>query len=217
MKNFSNCFVMTKNKHVYKRQKVRLEGTLSSFFENKTDLKQGDPLSPILFNLALQKMIQCIKMVPSGMKIGKEQLNILAYADGIALIGKNEIEIGKRFVEMENITRKFGLWINQEKTKYMIVERKNNLKKNKIGHLKIKSYKFERVENFKYLGVILNEDNNNQIDLQERIKNANKTYFMLQKFFKNKNISKKLKLRLKNTIIDKVLTYASETWTLTKR
>jgi hypothetical protein len=36
-------------------------------------------------------------------------------------------------------------------------------------------------------------------------------------FFKNKNISKKLKLRLKNTIIDKTLTYASETWTLTKR
>jgi hypothetical protein len=29
--------------------------------------------------------------------------------------------------------------------------------------------------------------------------------------------SKKLKLRLKNTIIDKTLTYASETWTLTKR
>jgi hypothetical protein len=53
--------------------------------------------------------------------------------------------------------------------------------------------------------------------LQERIKNANKTYFMLQTFFKNKNISKKLKLRLKNTIIDKTLTYASQTWTLTKR
>jgi hypothetical protein len=83
--------------------------------------------------------------------------------------------------------------------------------------LKVKNYKFERVENFKHLGVTLNEDNNNQIDLQERIKNANKTYFMLQKFFKNKNISKKLKLILKNTTIDKTLTYASETWTLTKR
>jgi hypothetical protein len=62
---------------------------------------------------------------------------------------------------MENIVRKFRLQINQEKTKYMIVERKNILKKNKIRHLKIKNYKFERVENFKYLGVILNEDNNN--------------------------------------------------------
>jgi hypothetical protein len=44
------------------------------------------------------------------------------------------------------------------------------------------------VENFKYLGVILNEDNNNQIDLQERITNANNAYFMLQKFFKNKGM-----------------------------
>jgi len=53
------------------------------------------------------------------------------------------------------------------------------------------------------------------MDLQERINNANNTHFMLQKFFKNKNISKKLKLRLKNTVIDKMLTYASENWTLT--
>jgi len=100
----------------------------------------------------------------------------------------------------------------------MTVEKKNSLKKNKIGHLKIKKkHKFERVENFKYLGITLNEDNNNQIDLQVRIKNANKTYFMLQTFFKNKNVSKKLQLTLKNTTIDKTLTYTSETWTLTKR
>jgi len=33
----------------------------------------------------------------------------------------------------------------------------------------------------------------------------------------SKNISKKLKLRLKSTTIDKTLTYASETGTLTKR
>jgi hypothetical protein len=72
------------------------------------------------------------------------------------------------------------------------------------------------VENFKYLGVILNEDNNNQIDLQERIKYASKTYFMLQKFFINKNIPQKLNLILKNTIIDKILTYASEIWLLTR-
>ena len=37
------------------------------------------------------------------------------------------------------------------------------------------------------------------------------------KIFLNKNISKKLKLRLKNTIIDKTLTHASETWILTKK
>ena len=102
---------------------------------------------------------------------------------------------------MENEARKFGLQINQERTKYLILERKNSLQENKIRHLKIKIYKFERVASFKHLGVILNEDNNNQIDLQER-KNANKPHFMLQNFFLNNNISKKLKLRLKNTIYE---------------
>jgi hypothetical protein len=164
------------------RSAVRIEGTLSSFFENKTALKQGDPLSPILFNLLLQKVIQSIKMIPCGIKIGEEQLNILAYADDIALIGKNEIEI-RTFFRNGKKARKFGLQINQEKRKYMKVERKNSLQKNKIGHLKIKNYKFESVASFKYLGVILNVDNNNQIDLPERIQNANKKYFMLQNFF----------------------------------
>ena len=81
-------------------------------------------------------------MVPSGIKTDKEQLNILAHADDIALIGKNEIEIRKLFVDMENIARKLGIQINHEKTKYVIVERKTSLKQNKIGHLKVKNYKF---------------------------------------------------------------------------
>ena len=106
---------------------------------------------------------------------------------------------------------------NNKTERYMIVERKNSLKKNKKGHLKIKKYKFERVENVKYLGVILNEDKiTKQTCKKESLKHANKTYFMLQIFFKNKNISRNLNLRLKDTIIDKMVTYASETWTLTK-
>jgi len=72
-------------------------------------LKQHNPLSPILFNLALQKVTQSIKTVPSGIKTGKEQLNVLAYADDIALIGTNDTEIRKLFVKMENTVRKFGL------------------------------------------------------------------------------------------------------------
>jgi len=69
----------------------------------------------------------------------------------------------------------------------MIEEWKNSSKQNKTGQLTIKNHTFEKVEYFKCLGVMLNEDNNCQIDLQERKKNANKTY-MLQKFSRNRNI-----------------------------
>jgi len=65
----------------------------------------------------------------------------------------------------------------------MIVERKKSLKKNKMRHLKIKNYKFKRVENFKYLGVILNEDKNNQTYLQERIKMLTKLILCYKVFF----------------------------------
>ena len=83
-------------------------------------------------------------------------MNELAYADDIVLIGKNETEIIRQlFEEIENIARKLRLHISQGKTKYMIVEHKIS-KQNKIGQLTTKNYTFERVENFKYLGVILN-------------------------------------------------------------
>jgi hypothetical protein len=46
------------------RSAVRINGTPSFFFENKTGLKQGDTLSPTSFNLALQNMIQSINWFP---------------------------------------------------------------------------------------------------------------------------------------------------------
>ena len=57
-----------------------------------------------------------------------------------------------------------------------MVEWKKSSKQNKIGQLAMKNYTFQRAENFQFLDVILSEDNKHQIDLQERIKNANKTY-----------------------------------------
>jgi hypothetical protein len=77
---------------------------------------------------------------------------------------------------------------------------------------KIINIEFERAENFKHLGVILSENNNHHTYSIWKNKNANKTYFMLQHLKKNKNISKKLKLVLKNTIIDNTLTAYEHIW-----
>jgi hypothetical protein len=49
--------------------------------------------------------------------------------------------------------------------------------------LKIKNYKSEGFGNFKYLGVLRNEDNNHQIHLRERIKMLTK-YTLCNNFFK---------------------------------
>ena len=55
------------------------------------------------------------------------------------------------------------------------------------------------------------------VSLKHFIKMLTTGTLCYKKFFINKNIPKKLKVILKNTVIDKTLTHASETWILTKR
>jgi len=70
-------------------------------------------------------------------------------------------------VGIENIARNLGLHINEGKTKCMMVEQKYISEESKFGQLTIKNYIFGRVEIFKHLPIILNEDNNQQINLQK--------------------------------------------------
>lgn len=59
-------------------------------------------LSPISFNLALEKMVRKINLC-EGVELGHSRLDILAYADDIALLGKNKkmmIQMGKSFIQI---------------------------------------------------------------------------------------------------------------------
>jgi len=46
-----------------------------------------------------------------------------------------------------------------------------------VGNLKIDNFAFENVENFKYLGSILNADNKMNTEIAERIVKGNKAYY----------------------------------------
>ena len=82
--------------------------------------------------------------------------------------------------------------------------------------LKLGTRLLEKVNQFKYLGSILNERNELIIEIKERISAGNRAYFSSQKILKNKNITRETKKTLYKTIIRPAVTYASETWTLTK-
>jgi len=62
--------------------------TTSQTVRVTTGLRQGDALSPVLFNLVLEKIVRKINVL-EGIELGQVKIGLLTYADDIALLGDN--------------------------------------------------------------------------------------------------------------------------------
>jgi hypothetical protein len=82
--------------------------------------------------------------------------------------------------------------------------------------VKIDNRAFERVEEFKYLGTALTNQNSIQEEINNGLKSGNTCYHSVQNRLSSSLLSKNLKIKIYRTIILPVL-YGCETWSLTLR
>ena len=75
----------------------------------------------------------------------------------------------------------------------------------------------ESVEEFKYLGTTLTNQNSIQEEIKSRLKLWNACYYSAQKLFSSSLLSKTLKIKIYNTTIMPVVLYGCETWSQTLR
>lgn len=64
------------------------EGNL--VIELKRGVKQGDPLSPLLFNLSIESIIDYIQECTAGIEIEGHNLAAMAFGDDVVLLAKNK-------------------------------------------------------------------------------------------------------------------------------
>lgn len=148
---------------------------------------------------------------PGGTIFNRTTQN-LAFADDIAMIGRSRKYLSECLKELQKEAIKYGLSINQEKTKYMINTR------NKTRWRGVQDFEgYERVKQFKYLGGVVSEDNEVSLEIKARLAAGNRCYFSFQRLLKSSLITRKLKLLVYKTIIKPVVLYGSETWTMTSR
>jgi hypothetical protein len=75
------------------RCKIKFGNNYSEEFETTVGLKQGDALSPILFNVALKEVVRKVQETAKGVSFNGQMHALLAYADDVVILGSNEGDI----------------------------------------------------------------------------------------------------------------------------
>jgi len=112
-------------------------------------------------------------------------------------------------------SKEIGLEVNADKTKYMVMSRDRNA--GQSHSTKTDNSSFERVEEFKYLGTTLTNQNSIQEEIKSRLKVGNACYRSVQNLLSSILLSKNLKVKIHRTMILPLVLYEFETWLLTLR
>ena len=188
---------------------VRVGRFLSDSFPIHCGLKQGDALSLLLFNRALEYAIRRVQEMRTGLEFEKHHL--LVYADDVNMLGKNLQTVRENTEMLIKASKDNGLEVNSEK----IISRHQNVIQNQ--NIVIGTLSFENVEKFRYLGVTVTNTNDIRKEIKSRINMGNACYYSLEKILSSCLLSKKLKVKPYKTIILSVVLYGCETWSLTLR
>lgn len=186
--------------------RVRME-TKGPSFQVERGVKQGDPLSPKIFIAVLESIFGALEWRNMGININGTLLTHLRFADDIVLLSESSEQLAHMLESLSHHSNDIGLQINRDKTKIM-----TNRDKKLIS---ITSVPMEYVEEYVYLGHLISFRSCTEKEIKRRIKVTWNKYWSMKEIFKG-DIPIKLKTKAMNICLMPCLTYACQTWPLTK-
>src|SRR6266576_1795586 len=188
---------------LYREQEVmvRTGNTQTEWIKIGRGVRQGCCLSPTLFNMYEEEMINEF-LENEGSNIGGRKISCVRFADDMVLIDESKEKMQKMLNRLERKCREYGMKINVGKTKVMRIGDKEGVK------LKVNGKNIQQVMEYRYLGTRLTCKWNSEAEIKARIGMAKEA------FNRKKRILRK---RLAKCFVWSVFLYGSETWTMRKR
>lgn len=211
IKSIQSLYKRTQNYVISKNRK-------SELFTTQEGLRQGGGLSPSLFIVFMDEIIRECNQKVNKLNVGHRNLETIqisecVFADDVAIMTNTETHLQENIDIWNTILKKYSMKINKEKTKVMAVAENG-----RTIQIQIENDTLEQVRNFQYLGVIIDEEGKQDLEINRRIEQTVKCYYALNRnFLSRKQISKKTKINIYKSIYRPILTYGCETWIMTDR
>lgn len=195
-------------KQIYNNSKAHIKtDTIGKSFEISRGVRQGDPISPVIFACVLQYVFKRLQWENKGIRILGRYLSNLRFADDIVIFANSANELQSMLTELTRECAKVGLMANQNKTKVM-----SNYEKIPIFN---DVTELDYVEDYIYLGQLISFTNRENKEIKRRVTNAWNKFWSLRYLF-NMNISKETKKYIFDSNILPILTYGCQSWTFNK-
>jgi hypothetical protein len=130
---------------------------------------------------------------------------VYIYADEVNILGGSVHTVKENVEVLVVATKETGLEVNADKPKYMVMSRDRNAVRG--DSVKINNSSIEWVEEFKYLGTMLTDQNSIQEEIKCRLKLRNACYYSVENLLSSRLLSKNLKIKIYRTIILHVVLY----------
>ncbi|XP_071572942.1 uncharacterized protein [Temnothorax nylanderi] len=153
------------------KSRVRVGNEIGEEFWTGRGVRQGCPLSPLLFNIMLADMEEEMGRVKGGgIRLGGKRIYTLAYADDVVLIAEDEDQMRSMLERLEGYLGRKRLELNVEKTKIMRFKKGGG--RDCKRRWRWEGKEIGEVKEFRYLGYVFQRNGGQEAQVRERIKKA---------------------------------------------
>src|SRR6218665_1476033 len=185
--------------------RVKIEGGFSEPGSIGREVRQGCPLSPILFKLYIEELIQeALQDSEEGVKEGEKLIKALQFADDQAMVAGKEDDLQRMMDRLNKTTTEYGMKINTKKTKVMKISRVEGEEKNM--KITIDGEEIEHVSEFCYLGSLISSDANCHKEIKKRMAKEKDAFTKRKELLKG-GLNRDIKKRIVKALIWNITLY----------
>ena len=190
---------------------VKLKNGHSPNIQSNLGLKQGCPLSPMLFNLYIDSIKDIFDQTCSPIDFQNEKLSHFLYADDLVLISESRVGLQNCLDKVYEFSKKMDLTISVKKSKTMVFNQTGRIVDNPFN---INNEVLEQVQSFCYLGFEVKCSGTVKHAMNVLCDKANKALRPLLCAIARFKIPMKTAIRLFHSYISPILLYNAENWAI---